>query len=64
MGADKDFGFNVEIHTEKAWHNIFLRHLFISDNKLDIPNDKTWTLLSAANMKLDPEEHPVNSSSL
>ena len=54
VGADLSFGLNVDVITEKAWHNIFLRHLFISDNLLNIPADRTWTLLSAPDLKLNP----------
>ncbi|MBT4885186.1 MAG: phosphoenolpyruvate carboxykinase (ATP), partial [Legionellales bacterium] len=42
VGADVEFGYNVNVKTEKAWHSIFLRHLFISDNKKNIPQSKTW----------------------
>jgi phosphoenolpyruvate carboxykinase (ATP) len=61
VGADARFGFNVNVRTEKAWHNVFLRHLFISDTRLDIPADKTWTLLSAPELALDPKNDGVNS---
>ena len=61
VGADANFGFNVNIKTEKAWHNLFLRHLFISEQQLAIPKEKTWTLLSAPDLKLDPATDGVNS---
>jgi len=61
VGASVDFGYNVNIKTEKAWHSIFLRHLFISDNKKNIPQSKTWELISAPGLLLDPVEDGVNS---
>lgn len=61
VGADADFGVNVNVRTEKAWHNLFLRHLFISSDKKRIPEKRTWQLISAPGLLLDPEQDGVNS---
>lgn len=61
VGADADFGVNVQVRTEKAWHNLFLRHLFIPHDKKSIPEKRTWELISAPGLLLDPEEDGVNS---
>jgi len=61
VGADADFGVNVNVRTEKAWHNLFLRHLFISSDKKRIPEKCTWQLISAPGLLLDPEQDGVNS---
>lgn len=61
VGADAEGGINVEAITEKAWHHLFLQHLFISDSKRNITSKKTWTLISVPGLLLDPREDGVNS---
>ncbi len=61
VGADEKFFLPVKAVTEYAWHNLFVRNLFIRP-EADFANNKpAWELLSVPGMKTDPERDGVNS---
>jgi len=61
VGADDAYGFSVKVITELAWHNLFLHHLFIRDNKTAVEPSRKWTLLSVPGLITDPSRDGVNS---
>lgn len=58
VGADPKYAIYVKVTTELAWHNLFVRQLFIRDN-----NDARWDweLLCIPGFKTDPARDGVNS---
>ncbi|PKL83258.1 MAG: phosphoenolpyruvate carboxykinase (ATP) [Ignavibacteriae bacterium HGW-Ignavibacteriae-3] len=55
-GADPDYKLPVRIITEKAWHNLFARNMFLTTNDKDelkkfVPE---FTVISVPGFKLDP----------
>lgn len=60
VGADDTHCIPVTVKTETAWHHIFAQHLFIKANKT-FPAERTWTLMSAPNLTLDPENDGTHS---
>lgn len=62
VGADPNYAISVKVITELAWHNLFVRHLFItpkpdsSASTLD-----TWTLLCVPGLQADPAQDATNS---
>ena len=60
VGAHTKYALPVRVITELAWHNVFCQHLFISRED-DVNLDKEWTLLNAANLKLEPEQDGTHS---
>lgn len=61
VGASVDYGYKINVKTEKAWHHLFLKHMFISDSTEQLKNLEEWELISAPGFKLDPEADGVNS---
>lgn len=60
VGADATHYLPVKVTTELAWHNLFVRHLFVrSDNPQEEQN--TWTMVNAASLRTDPERDGVSS---
>ena len=58
VGADDENHLSVKVITEKAWHNLFVRHMFIRDKG----NGKyAWTLLNVPSIKTDPERDGTSS---
>ena len=56
VGADAEHFIPVTVQTELAWHNVFVRNLFIVPEE-DFAADKTpWTILNAATLQTVPEE--------
>ncbi|MBF0105421.1 MAG: phosphoenolpyruvate carboxykinase (ATP) [Deltaproteobacteria bacterium] len=56
-GADEDYRIAVRIITEKAWHSLFARNMFLTTNDRDalakfIPD---FTIMSLPGFKLDPK---------
>lgn len=60
VGADPNFALKVRVITEKAWHNIFAQHLFIETAPF-ADTEKTWTILNAPGLKMDPNIDHTNS---
>jgi len=63
VGADKSYGMPIRVITQKAWHSLFARNMFIverDDEKLKehVPE---FTLISAPDFKADPEYDGLNS---
>ncbi|MCF7808865.1 MAG: phosphoenolpyruvate carboxykinase (ATP) [Candidatus Marinimicrobia bacterium] len=63
VGADKTYGMPIRIITQKAWHSLFARNMFIverDDEKLTdfVPE---FTLISAPDFKADPKYDDLNS---
>lgn len=57
VGADKEYGIPIRVITQKAWHSLFARNMFIverDDEKL-INHIPEFTLISAPDFKADPE---------
>lgn len=53
VGADPKYFIPVKVMTEYAWHNLFVRHLFIHEDNMADHGDG-WTLLDVPNFKTDP----------
>lgn len=60
VGADARYQLPVTVVTEKAWHNLFTRHLFIRSLHADY-KPEGWLLLNASSLVLDPAQDGVNS---
>lgn len=60
VGAHASLGVPVKVVTELAWHQLFVKNLFIRE-----PNKTTqvpsWTMLSVPSFKPDPAKDGVNS---
>ena len=61
VGASSKYALEVEVMTEYAWHQLYLRNLFIREVSHDIADYSKWTLLCLPEMKLSPEEDAVSS---
>lgn len=65
VGADAQYGVQVKVITEYAWHSLFARLLFISPINLlgsvEQLAAKEWTLLSVPGLTLDAQRDGVNS---
>lgn len=59
VGACAKYALQVEVITEYAWHQLYLRNLFIRDVVADIPDFSQWTLLSLPGLNLSPQEDSV-----
>ncbi|OGT75418.1 MAG: phosphoenolpyruvate carboxykinase (ATP) [Gammaproteobacteria bacterium RIFCSPLOWO2_12_FULL_38_14] len=60
VGAHPDYQLPVSVVTEKAWHNLFARHLFI--RTLDATHQsQAWLLLNASTLSLAGEKEGVKS---
>ncbi len=63
IGADKEYGMPIRVITQKAWHSLFARNMFVverDDAKLKehVPH---FTLISAPDLKADPEYDGLHS---
>ena len=61
VGASSKYALGVHVVTEYAWHQLYLRNLFIREVSGDIPDYSQWTLLSLPGMALSPEYDSVQS---
>ena len=60
--ADPKHRINLRVVSEKAWHNLFARCLFIRPKPEDLPNfQPEWTILHAPNFHPDPDRDGVRS---
>jgi len=62
-GADPEYQVPIRVVTEKAWHSLFARNMFIQENdpeklKAHVPE---YTILHAPGFKAVPEEDQTNS---
>lgn len=60
VGACPEHHLKVRVTTEFAWHNIFVKNLFIESDKVFDP-ESSWQMLSAPTLKVSPEVDGVNS---
>lgn len=61
VGADDEHYQPVKVITEKAWHNLFTRNLFVRPNDFKATGKASWTLLSAPDLHANPETDGTNS---
>ncbi len=61
IGASDTHALKVKVITEYAWHNLFLKNLFITEVGCDFADCMNWTLISLPGLKLDPNEDAVHS---
>lgn len=64
VGADEQFFLPVKVTTELAWHNIFVRQLFIRPEADYKKDKKEWQVLNAATLKTDPKSDGSNSDGI
>src|SRR5437588_1402507 len=61
-GADPAYRLPVRIVNEYAWHNLFVRQLFIRPTQEELRNHRPeFTVISAPEFKADPKRDGVNS---
>ncbi len=61
-GADPAARIPVRVVTERAWHALFVRNLFVRDGE---PTDRPgWTVLALPSFKADPARHGSRSSTV
>ncbi len=61
VGAEAEYSLPVTVITELAWHNLFVRQLFIRDKAVDTTRADAWTILNAPGLITDPNRDGVNS---
>ncbi len=62
VGSDPKFQVPVRIVTEKAWHSLFVRNLFIREGFADPSGRRGWTVLNLPSVKADPSRHGTRST--
>ena len=61
-GADPTYRLNVRFIQELAWHNLFVRNLFIDPPAEDLDAfDPQFTVITAPSFKADPSRHGTRS---
>jgi len=61
-GADETYRLPVRVVTEKAWHNLFARNMFIQPDDKELPGFKpAWTVLQAPSLEADPAKDGTTS---
>lgn len=67
IGANEDYALSIQAQTEYAWHQLFIKHLFINQVPADRPNllgdSRQWQLFSLPGLELDKEAFKLNSAS-
>ena len=61
VGANKDHYIPVKVKTEKAWHSLFSKLIFIVPDAYNEESKEEWQILSAADYVCDPEVDHTNS---
>ncbi len=61
VGEDKQYGLPVKAVTELAWHNLFVKQLFIRSENLQTDHPSQWTLICAPHFHADPARDGTNS---
>jgi phosphoenolpyruvate carboxykinase (ATP) len=59
VGANENFALPVKVISELAWHNLFVRNLYIRERNARSTHE--WTVLSAPSFATDPARDGVNS---
>ncbi len=62
-GADPEYRLPVRVVTERAWHSLFARHMFITEKDRDrlADHQPELTVIDAATCRAIPEQHGTNS---
>jgi len=62
-GADPDFRLPIRVITERAWHNLFARTMFIVEPSADarMDHDPQFTVIDIPSFKADPAVDGTNS---
>jgi phosphoenolpyruvate carboxykinase (ATP) len=61
-GADPQYRLGIRIINEFAWHNLFVRDLFVRPTAEELKSHKTdFTIISAPGFKADPKRDGTNS---
>ena len=62
-GADPKYRLKVSVFTEKAWHSLFAKTLFINVPEAEMPAFKAdWTIINACGMKIaNPAEYGLKT---
>ncbi len=60
VAAEPKYCLNVKVFTENAWHNVFVRNLFIRPAHPKEHKD-SWTILSVPGLHTDPKTDNTNS---
>ena len=62
-GADPSYRLSVRVVTERAWHNLFARHMFITESDRSRLDDfrPELTVIDAVTCRADPTLHGTNS---
>ena len=57
IGSDPRLQQPVRVVTEKAWHSLFVRNLFIASGSLKARERRGWTVLNLPSVSADPDRH-------
>jgi phosphoenolpyruvate carboxykinase (ATP) len=61
-GADEKYRLGIRVINEFAWHNLFVRDLFVRPTAEELNSHKTdFTIISAPGFKADPKRDGTNS---
>jgi phosphoenolpyruvate carboxykinase (ATP) len=61
-GADPRYRMPIQVITEKAWHNLFARQLFLRATENDQTSDRAgFTILCVPNFRMNPKIHGTRS---
>ena len=62
-GADPDYRLPIRVVTERAWHSLFARHMFITEPDRDrlVDHQPELTVIDVATCHADPKRHGTNS---
>ena len=64
-GAEREHRINIRLISELAWHNLFLRHLLIKPQKVDLKNFYSdFTIINIPSFKANPEKHGCRSETV
>lgn len=64
VSSDDQFFLPVKVTTEFAWHNLFVRHLFIRPNGEYKQDKNEWQILNAATLITDPKRDGSHSDGI
>ena len=62
-GADPEFRLPIRVVTERAWHSLFARTMFLPSpaGETDPGHSPGFTVIDAPSVEADPAEHGTNS---
>jgi phosphoenolpyruvate carboxykinase (ATP) len=64
-GADPRHRLNIRVVTERAWHSLFARCLFLRPHRDELPEFRPdWTILHAADFHADPQRDGTRSEAV